>query len=387
MLFIQYINSFIYSIFFKEGFMGRIVEGFWNCTYCGKAKIRGGSTECPNCGKVRDEHTVFDIDRNKIVYVPYEKTSSINRNPDWVCNHCNQLNSDDLTHCDSCGAPRSSDCLDYFENQRKNKKKMLEKKQYEENTRTSNSNIKNISFLNKEISSFKEFCSLHITNILVVLATLFLLIGLIFILIPKEQELTVKDMSWERSINVERYQTVNESDWYLPTGARLHYSQEEFSHYEKVLDHYETKTREVSRQRVSGYEEYVTGYRDLGNGYFEEITSTRPVYETYYETETYQDPVYRDEPVYKTKYYYEIDKWLYERSVKTSGNNKSPYWGDVNLNSDERVSNKNETYYITGLNEKEKELTISLSYDDWNSLEVGQSVKVKVSLGHGKIVE
>lgn len=194
-------------------------------------------------------------------------------------------------------------------------------------------------------------------------------------------------MSWERSIDIERYQTVDESGWSLPVGARLHYSQEEFSHYEQVLDHYETKTRQVAKERISGYEEYVTGYRDLGNGYFEETTSSRPIYETYYETETYEEPVYRDEAVYRTKYYYEIDKWLYERSVKTNGTDKEPYWGEVNLNSDERVSSERENYTILGLNKKEKEQSISLSYKDWNSLEVGQTVKLKVSLGYGTIVE
>ena len=223
-----------------------------------------------------------------------------------------------------------------------------------------------------------------------ILITLFSLIGiaaLIFLFIPKPQEITVQGLSWQRSIDIERYQTVEESNWSLPTGARLLYSQEEFSHYEQVFDHYETKTREVSKERVIGYEEYVSGYRDLGNGYFEEITSSRPIYETYYETETYDEPVYRDEAVYRTKYYYEIDKWLYERSVKTSGKDKNPYWGEVKLSSDERISSKRETYSIIGLNKKGKEKSITLSYEDWNSLKVGETVTLNVSFGYGEIVE
>lgn len=58
---------------------------------------------------------------------------------------------------------------------------------------------------------------------------------------------------------------------------------------------------------------------DMGNGYFEEETISTPVYETYYETEEYQEPIYRDEPVYAMKYYYDIDRYVYERSVNTSG--------------------------------------------------------------------
>ena len=37
---------------------------------------------------------------------------------------------------------------------------------------------------------------------------------------------------------------------------------------EPVIDHYETRTREVTKKRVSGSESYVSGYNDLGNGYF-----------------------------------------------------------------------------------------------------------------------
>lgn len=73
--------------------------------------------------------------------------------------------------------------------------------------------------------------------------------------------------------------------------------------------------------------------------------------------------------------------------MKTNGVNKTPYWGDVTLDSDEKISTQSENYYITGSNKKNKSSKVSLSFDDWNSLEIGQTVKVKVSLGYGKIVE
>ena len=162
----------------------------------------------------------------------------------------------------------------------------------------------------------------------------------------------------------------------------------EYSHSEQVLDHYETKTRQVEKQRISGYESYVSGYRDLGNGYFEEIISERPIYETYYETETYEEPVYRSEPIYRTKYYYEIDKWLYERSVTTSGTDKSPYWGETNLSSDERTSSQSEKYMVKGIDLKTDEsISFSLSFEEWSSLDIGQNLHIKISFGHGEIIE
>lgn len=382
--------------------MGRIIEGFWNCEYCSKTHIRGGLRECPNCGKARDEDTVFDLNKKNISYVPEEIAVTINRNPDWLCRYCNQLNSDNDDHCVSCGAPRTAENLNYFENRNQKEKeqeqKLLEYSQYEQQDVSSKlfeslSDISDDTHIfsstpkEKNFFSLKNFFSTHMYPILITLFSLIGIAALIFLFIPKPQEITVQELSWQLSIDIERYQTVEESNWSLPTGARLLYSQEEFSHYEQVFDHYETKTREVSKERIIGYEEYVSGYRDLGNGYFEEITSSRPIYETYYETETYDEPVYRDEAVYRTKYYYEIDKWLYERSVKTSGKDKTPYWGEVKLSSDERISAQRETYSILGFNKKGKEKSITLSYEDWNSLKVGETVTLNVSFGYGEIVE
>lgn len=371
--------------------MGRIIEGFWDCKYCNSTGIRGGLRECPNCGKARDENTTFYLDKKKISYVPKEKAATINRNPDWICQYCNQLNSDNDKTCVSCGAVRTDQNLNYFQNRsKKNDEEIKKSLQNEQSDSELNSNFSSFSkstFSEKTHFSLKNFFLSNLTNILIALVVSLGVIGLIYLLIPKTQKITITEMSQQRSIEIEKYQTVEESDWSLPTGARLQYSREEFSHYQQVLDHYETKTRQVTKERISGYENYVSGYRDLGNGYFEEITSSRPIYETYYETETYQDPVYRNEAVYQTKYYYEIDKWLYERSIKTNGVDKKPYWGDVTLESNERESSKSEFYYVTGLNKKNKESKISLSFSDWSSLEVGQSVKLKISLGYGKIVE
>jgi len=239
---------------------------------------------------------------------------------------------------------------------------------------------------NPKSNGFFNFISRYKPILLSSLLILLLIAGLIFAFTPRYYEVLVTGFSWERNIDIEKWQTVNESDWILPANARLQYSRQEFSHYQQVLDHYETQTRQVAKQRVSHYEEYVSGYRDLGNGYFEEVTSSRPVYETYYETETYQEPVYRDEPVYRTKYYYEIDKWLYERSVPTKNNDKSPYWGNTNLSSVERISNKSERYYITVLNLENEEIkTYTISYNDWMTLELDETTTLKVTLGTAEI--
>ena len=223
-----------------------------------------------------------------------------------------------------------------------------------------------------------------LVSVIVIIA---IILGLYWIFSPKTQEITIDEIHWDRSIEIERFQTVNENGWTLPQGARVQKTRNEIYTYKQVLDHYEDKTRQVAKKRISGYEEKVVGYRDLGNGYFEEITEREPVYETYYEIEHYQEPVYRSEPVYKIKYYYEIDKWLYDRTLTSAEFDKSPYWADVSgLGSNEREGKRKENYYIRGTNSKGKSKEISIAYSEWIDLNVGDKVKVNVSIfGDGEL--
>ena len=373
--------------------MGKLVEGLWDCRYCDSKGIKGGIRDCPNCGRPRDDSTKFYLP-SEITYVSEEKAKTINRNPDWLCIYCDSLNSDSDDFCKSCGSKRDSRNPDYFSMRRKaststqksTKQDVIPSKSplgissdFARDNNTSN-NIAS-STLNLFKKSWKYF--------VVALLSVSLLSGLIYILIPKNEEITITSFSWERSISIEKYQTVQENGWSLPSEARLQYTQQEIYTYTQVLDHYETHSRQVAKQRISHYEDYVSGYRDLGNGYFEEIIAQRPVYETYYETEYYQEPIYRNEPVYKTKYYYEIDKWLFDRSLNSSGSDQNPYWQEIPaLPKTERVGEKSEKYYIIGFNQKEKEKKISLPYETWKELKANQQVKLKVSVfGDGELIK
>ncbi len=83
---------------------------------------------------------------------------------------------------------------------------------------------------------------------------------------------------------------------------------------------------------------------------------------------------------YKTKYYYEIMRWKYERDVKTSEENDTPYYGDPNLATNERISQKTEEYFIHGVNQDGESVVYSISYDDWLKIGPGDTLVVKVSI-------
>ena len=231
--------------------MGRIIEGFWDCEYCGTKGIRGSIEKCPKCGGVHNTENGFYLKPNELNYVPEEEAKNINRNPDWVCDFCGNLNSDDFESCPSCGAPRTKENLNYFESRAKKEKEKAEKEL--QNKAYSNTQHDSSRENEKSYAVSKPSNSL-LKRVLIVLASILLIAGIIFVCIPKEQEIHVQEVSWEYSINIEEFKTVTENDIYLPTDARLLYTTQEIAYYEDVLDHYETKTREVQKERIVGYE-------------------------------------------------------------------------------------------------------------------------------------
>ena len=428
--------------------MGRLVYGYWDCEYCGATGIRGDKRECPGCGRARGEHTKFYMRSGVKEYVPKQKENrnpdwvcdycdTLNPSTTNVCQSCSSVrgsksrtyfdvrneekareaqmraqashiidehinreyDGETMTRLirenrDSSGPapigfdddePESSEA-EYVDNgnpfkDEPEERERLAKSQVEIPTfgdkvaEVAGSVGKSLAKAGKVVGSF--FARFWMPMLITVLIAA-VIGGIVWLCLPKEHELTVREMTWERNINIEKYAWVDDSGWSLPSGARLKYTNEEIYTYTQVFSHYETKTRQV----VVGYETKVVGYRDLGNGQFEEITEQVPIYGT----EEYQEAVYVSVPVYETKYYYEIQRWIHGRNVKTSGSGLEPYWGEVVLGEKERQGTSSETYTIVGVDEDGEEMRVTMSYDDYMKLEIGAVVKVKVTLGHAEIV-
>lgn len=378
------------------------VEMKWHCDHC-DSENWGSDRSCVNCGHVRDEDVEFYLPTEKRRHETIETT-----NPDWVCNFCGALNKDTLDHCEGCGASREERKGDYFSvnKVRKKEKEEKEQKELEFHEKSAYTPVDNV-FIN-----VVDWFISHLKIIGGVVGGALLIFLLVWLFMPKPVTLDVNELSWERSIDIEEERTIREEGWSIPTGGREVSNKEKVHSHEKVIDryetvieqksrqvidHYETVTEQKSREVIDHYEDYVSGYRDLGNGYAEEIISQRPVYKTEYYTETsqepvykteyyiesHEEPVYKDVPIYKTWYTYDIEKWFSCRSVDTSGKDKEPYWGTVELAEKEREGTKTEKYYVTGIDKnKDEERTFTVSFDLWNKINTDTTIKVKVSLNH-----
>ena len=334
--------------------MVQMIEGRWDCSSCGKKMIQGRYKHCPGCGKGRSADVKFYVaDPNDVVAADVPE-----KGPDWMCEYCQAYAPDSAQYCPNCGAPRSG--KDYFEVQ----KEQAEKQEQAQAQATP---------MERSGPKRKPYFLL----ILAAIAVFFIVNALI----PRNADARVTAKAWQREIAVESYQWVDDSGWSLPSGAVLQSSQREIRDYERVLDHYETRSREVPEQYVSGYS---TEYRDMGNGYFESYQV--PQYSTRYRTEYYEDPVYRNDPIYDTRYYYQIQRWVYDRTLTASGEADTPYWPQDTLNPDtEREAGRTEQYAVKCEGEKGA-YTTRLPLSQWEALNIGDRVNLKLSSG-GSVLE
>lgn len=277
-----------------------ILESLWDCEQCGKKAIGGLKDSCPNCGNPKSSNVRYYFDINNTKALTEEdlndagltKEECDGNHTDWICPYCKHLNNHYDTNCSQCGSAKDKETKYY--------------KTTNLNYSTTTSHNININDINKDF--YPEKHTKKKPSIVYGLLTIFIPFLIILgLLCPFNSTLTVKEFNWEYLITIEENTLFYGDDWYLPDNATLIRTAREIRRYNKVLDHYETKTRQVAKQVEDGYT-YQYTYRDNGNGTVSKIEHKVPKYKTIYETETYEEPVYRQEPVYDTKYYYSYCK-------------------------------------------------------------------------------
>ncbi len=349
--------------------MGKLVMAYWDCPFCGTQGVRGDVVNCPSCGRARGEVKFYMKDHAEnetreanetgdIEYLDEEKAKTFSRNPDWYCSFCNSLNSDNAAFCSNCGATRESSEANYFEMHKKKEEREKANQPAQAAPARSAPQSKRPLFI--------------------ILAVILVIVGVFVYLNGNKTsgDLTVSSVSWARAIQIEENIEYQESGWNLPAGAEETAQKTELHHYDSVLDHYEDKEVERSRQVIDHYETYYT-YEDRGNGTFEQIPHERPVYTTEYYTETVQQPVYVQVPRYATKYYYNIWRWTPTRTASASGEDKKPAWPETNLAENEREGDRREEYRFTVTAKKDNATAVyRLAETDWNNLNVGDSIYI-----------
>ncbi len=346
-------------------------EARWDCQYCGTTGVLGRHKACSNCGRSRPAGTKFYLPKEGDEVVDEKVAEKAKIGPDWICEFCGSSNPANVDVCGSCFAPREGTSpqqavKEYGLGDAPDSGDMDMTRPVERPTTTPK-------------PKSKKGPVIGIASIVGIFILLCLCIGGAFLIFGNQNaEATVSGFSWQRTIAVESFQTVTEEDWEVPQGGRILSQREEIHHYDQVLDHYETRTEEVSEQVQVGERTYVCGQRDLGNGFFEDVECSEPVYETQYRTETYEEPIYRDEPVYQTKFTYEIDKWVVVRTETAGSASHTASWPPTNLAGGEREGERTEIYIVFFTDEDGNQFEWETTENEWRGFEMGQGVTLKL---------
>jgi hypothetical protein len=351
-------------------------EGRWDCQYCGTTGILGRHKACTNCGRSRPEGTKFYLPKDGDEVAEEKLVEQAKIGPDWVCQFCGSSNPANIDICASCNAPREG----------ASPKQAV--KEYALGAAPTSGDMDldqppERPAMIAPAQKSKVAPALGVAGVIGgVLFLAFCLLLAFLVFGSRDAEATVSGFSWERTVAVESFQTVTEEDWEVPEGGRILSQQEEIHHYDQVLDHYETRTRQVTERVQVGSRTYVCGQRDLGNGFFEDVECTEPVYENQTRTETYEEPIYNQVPIFQTKYTYEIDKWVVVRTETAGDSDHAAAWPETNLDEGEREGERTETYIVYFTGEDGKTYEWETTETDWRGYEMGQGVTLKLnSLG------
>lgn len=410
--------------------------GRWNCADCGHKRNKGTDPNCANCGKPRNQN----LQPTEAFYLPTnaEEVDPDFRavGPDWNCDKCGEVNRGDSNSCTHCGDPRAKQDLvnpiitykdgvdatgaDFDAPNKVNDDRVGDivgdplqealdtvsgdinkphkgrvytlpatalRKSGEVATKTREYHTER-----KERLSLLEHWGLNLMEIAIAGTVIFLLvIGSVAFwdnfIRTEPKPLTVTALSWERRMEVEKLKTFTENDWSIPPGGREIRSYRAVHHRNKVVDHYDTVVHTNPVRVSDGYttQRVACGstVTDNGDGTFDSETTYCDERVEQFHTEnhpyTTQEPVYRYDPVYQTKYEYEIDRWVTERWITTSGKaggvHPTPYYPEeTKLQAKERVGDEREETYEVVLEGDGHTYTRNIEPEVWDKLELNEGL-------------
>ncbi len=364
-----------------------LYEKFWDCPACGRKGISAlRYTKCPSCG-----YPKVPQNQEYLSNIPITDPDGIalaRGGPHWTCSSCGMVNLNKYDVCQGCGNPRDSSdktnrvvelgpisLPDRPDIDPDDKDGYIEELRLGDGGDTSNPVTSNSSPfpINSPYRQSSQL-SVNLSGIHSMIVGLIAIIAIALlgyaIFHTKTVEARVVGFSWERTVTIEVYKTVHESGWSHPVDAYNIRSERKVRHHEPI---YEERVVTVHHSRTCS--------RDLGNGAVE-------TYDCSYDTTETERVKVGEKPVYDTWYEYDVDRWVYERTERASGNDRNPHWPNYTLNYEgeqvigaERVGGRSESYivYLESLEEESKIYEHRVSQDEWKQYVLGHTYLLKVN--------
>jgi len=162
----------------------------------------------------------------------------------------------------------------------------------------------------------------------------------------------ITHLTWMRAQNIERCQTVREDDWDIPGGGRYVDEYRAIHHYDRIPtgSHQQCSGSGKNRSCIS-----ITDYTSV--------------------------------PVYRTKYVYDIERWVVVRTPKREGVDTQPFWPDISdLHTSEHLTIGNErpgqriSRYTAEVFAEKKTYSLDMGETQWATFKVGQACTLTLNI-------
>jgi hypothetical protein len=404
-----------------------IREGRWDCTSCGSTGVPGRHVDCPGCGRPRPEGTRFYLSDDAPVVVDPERLAEARAGADWACARCGGTNRASLAECGGCGAPREgvSPAPEPASPVPSAEPVAATPAPPADAASAASAPAEPVAAPAQAAAPPRPptwplgLARARKRDYAVTLPFILLAVWVTIVQVARYREsirmhpAVVVDKEWRRSLWMQRHAIVEEASWTLPESAVVVRKEKQLHHHERVRTGYRESTRSVPSTTTvrDGYDEvetpvtervqtgsasYTCGQKDLGNGYFEDVTCSRPVYEsrtttrterrarerevTSYETVTSQVPVYENRPVYADWYVYRVPRWQIADSIVSASRTAVPAWPALPPRDDSRyrLYDRKEWILVTVLNGAGEHVRIEVDSATWRQYRPGQRVAYRV---------
>lgn len=367
-----------------------LYEHFWDCPACGREGISAlRQLKCPSCGYSKTGQDVEN--RSRIEITDTDGITLAKGGPHWVCSSCGSVNLDKYSECVECGNSKEEDD---HQNMVRNLDSLppvyypkTDKQFYDPggDVKEESSDIAPepeyvpavvTQFDERKFNKFPWFNKTNIgySAIALVVVAAFAIFGYLFFN-TKKVEAPVVGFSWSRDVTLQRYQVVHHTDESSTAPGAYNISSREVPRQVPVYRD-ETTTRDCSYDTES--------CTDLGNG--SESCTTIHHSETCTDHTTVLDHY---DTVYDTKYTYDLNEWVYERTEHSNANDRNPYWPEYQLVQEnqniigaERVGGRTEIYTIYfEVTEKDKVVTylVNAPEDQWYQYNEKESYTLQIN--------
>lgn len=352
---------------------------YWDCV-CGENHILGKEKECPKCGRPR---TACYVDENAPDITDPEELATTGVGPDWTCSACGTINAHSQTTCRNCGGGKDDFGKDHLvihyalgkePNSSPGKQRYVPTPGWTTDSvppavrstpepARSTTSLRSTSTRRTRPNASGTPSSGGGFGCLAFVIVIAVVVGY-FIFRPYNVDARVSGFHWERTITIQKYSWVADSNQSgFPAGSRNQRSAWEVVGNHQVQTGVDHKTRQASRRVADGED---CSYTDNGDGSASRSCTTR--YTTEYYQEEYDVPVYETVDDYGMVYYFEIQRWVFARSLPTAGNDREPYWAEYTLattGDPEREGGRSQLYQIIYTDSEGKTYIRNVDYDEW----------------------